>query len=49
MALWLSVYDHEVGLDSPVRRQHDGAIPQALAGPDSFGEVYFSGLGVGHE
>ena len=48
MAFRLAVYGDEVGLDSPVWRQDDGAIPRAFAGLDAFGEVYFFGLGVGH-
>jgi hypothetical protein len=48
MAFGLAIHGDEVGLDPPVWRQDDGAIPHALAGLDAFGEVYFFGLGVGH-
>jgi hypothetical protein len=48
MAFGPAVYDDEVGLDSPVWGQDDGAIAHALAGLDAFGEVDFFGLGVGH-
>ena len=48
MAFRLAVYDDEAGLRPLVWREDDGAIPQALAGLDAFGEGYFLGLGVGH-
>jgi hypothetical protein len=48
VAFRLALYDDEVGLDSTVRRQNDGAIPQPFGGLNSFGEVDFLGLGVGH-
>lgn len=40
--------NYKVGLDAPIGRQNNGAIPHSARRLDSFGEVYFSGLRVGH-
>jgi len=48
MALGSAVYDDDIGTDAAVGTQNDGAIPHAFWGLDAFGEVYFSGLSVGH-
>jgi len=38
----------EAVLDAPVGRQNDRAVPHAIRRFDAFGEVDFSGLGIGH-
>ena len=48
VALRLPVHDNEIGFDLAVGRQNDRAVPRAIAGFDSFGEVDFFRLGIGH-
>jgi hypothetical protein len=48
MAFRLFINPDEVGLNPAIGRQDHRAITRALAGLDTFGEVYFAGLGVGH-
>jgi hypothetical protein len=48
MPLWLAIYQDNIGADSAICSQNNGAIPHSARGLDTFGEVNFAGLGVGH-
>ena len=45
MKFRFAVDQHDVGFDSAIRRQNNGAIAKTLMGLDSFGDVDFP---VGH-
>ena len=45
MPFFFLVYNHSVGLDAAIGREHDGAIARPVRGLDSFGEI---DLPVGH-
>jgi hypothetical protein len=48
VTFWLAVEDYKIGLDAPVCRHHNRAVPYPVRCLDSFGEVDFFGLGIGH-
>ena len=48
MPFRLAVHQDEIRPDSPIGSQNNGAIPRAFWGLNTFGEVNFSGLNVGH-
>ena len=48
MALWLAVYQDDIGPNAAVGGQYDGAVSRTFSSLDAFCEVDFAGLRIGH-